>query len=45
MPGPMSNPDGNGGKRPTLNEKIQRYADLVKGKVPYTGKTAKVHGH
>lgn len=45
MPGPMSNPDGNKGKRPTLSEKTQRSTDLQRGKVPFTGKTAKKRGH
>ncbi|QGH76441.1 hypothetical protein SEA_DAUBENSKI_162 [Streptomyces phage Daubenski] len=42
MPGPMSTP--NSPKRPTLAEKVQRGMDLMKGKLPKSGKTAKVHG-
>jgi hypothetical protein len=42
MPGPMSTPGAI--KRPTLDEKRQRGGDLMKGKMPRTGKTAKKHG-
>jgi hypothetical protein len=43
MPGPLSTPGAV--VRPTVAEQMKRIADLMKGKVPFTGKTAKKHGH
>ena len=43
MPGPMSTPGAV--KRLTLSEKVQRGGDLMKGKLPKTGTTAKKRGH
>jgi hypothetical protein len=43
MPGPLSTPGAV--KRPSVAEQMKRVADLMKGKLPRSGKTAKVHGH
>lgn len=42
MPGPLSNPNG---KRLTAKELRERVENLMRGKVPQTGKTAKKRGH
>jgi hypothetical protein len=43
MPGPLSTPGAV--KRPSVAEQMKRVADLMKGKVPFTGKTDKKRGH
>lgn len=43
MPGPLSTP--NSSKPMTQKELRERVENLMRGKVPQTGKTAKVRGH
>lgn len=43
MPGPLSTP--NASKAMTPKELRERVENLMRGKVPQTGKTAKVRGH